>query len=59
MKAHVQDKALDYWQPDTELAFALLSLGSSTVVIKSNSSQQDASSMLHRADERLYRCTYV
>ena len=27
MKAHVQDKALDDWQPDTELAFALLSLG--------------------------------
>ena len=57
MKAHVQDRALDDWQPDTELAFALLSLVSSVVVIESNFSQQDASSMLHRADERLYRCT--
>jgi len=51
MKAHVQDRAPDYWQPDTQLAFALLSLVSSTIVIKSSFSQQDASSILHRADE--------
>ena len=59
MKAHVQDRALDDWQPDTELAFALLSLAFSTSVIHSNFSQQDAYSMLHRADQRLSRCTYV